>query len=166
MSGEGRVGQPSFGSAGVRVRHTASVGEDVGEAQPFGQIEQGHHVLRVGAAQALLPTPYGVAVRADAPGGLRPLRAGLPPEPLQALREVVGEAIGLYVCSQFAVSAWGGPSRYMETAMGEPNAGVQQQLDARAWGQRQVWSATPPRCRSASPLRCSPRSRRQARRPP
>ena len=94
---EGRGGQLSFGSAGVRVCHTTSIGEDVGEAQPFGQIEQGHHVLRVGTAPALLPAPYGVAVCANASGDLRLGQAGLPLEPLEALREAVGEVIGLHV---------------------------------------------------------------------
>ena len=97
--------QPSFGAAGVRIRHTASVGEDVGETGSLASSNQGHHVLRVGMAEAPFPAPYGVAVCTDAPGDLRPRQAGLPLETLQAFREV-GGGIGAGRRSPRSVATW------------------------------------------------------------
>ena len=48
------------------------LGEDVGQTKALGQIEQGHHVLSVGAAAAVDPTKDRVTVGADAPGNLGP----------------------------------------------------------------------------------------------
>ena len=62
--------------------------------QVFSQLQQRHHVLHVGPHPAFSPTPYGGTIGPDAAGDLRPRRARLLLEALQALREVVGEFVG------------------------------------------------------------------------
>ena len=52
------------------------------------------HVPRAGKHPLLPPPPYGVGMGPQAAGDLRPRQAGLLLEPLQAMREVVGEAVG------------------------------------------------------------------------
>ena len=73
----------------------ASVGEQVGEAQVFGQFQQVPPVLLVGTGKALLPTPDDVAMGFDTPGDLRSRHLGLLLEPPQSLREVVGDIKGV-----------------------------------------------------------------------
>ena len=65
----------------------------------------------LGRAPAFLPTPYGVAVGTDASGNLRPGQAGLLLEPLEALREVVGELVSLSVLLDALSRHRAGPSR-------------------------------------------------------
>ena len=48
----------------------------------------------VGPSPAFSPTPYGVAIGLQAAGDLRPRQARLFLEPLEPLREVVGEDVG------------------------------------------------------------------------
>ena len=84
-------------SACLRHRPTqwpCSGGEQVAEAQAVGQLQQGFPVLMVGPDPAFSPTPYGVAIGLQAAGDLRPRRARLFLEPLEPLREVVGEDLG------------------------------------------------------------------------
>ena len=64
------------------------------EAQAVGQLQQGFPVLMVGPEPAISPTPYGVAIGLQAAGDLRPRQARLLLEPLEPLREVVGEDVG------------------------------------------------------------------------
>ena len=64
------------------------------EAQAVGQLQQGFPVLMVGPDPAISPTPYGVAIGLQAAGDLRPRQARLLLEPLEPLREVVGEDLG------------------------------------------------------------------------
>ena len=59
-----------------------------------GHLQQRHHVHYVGSHPAFNPTPYGVAIGSQAAGDLQPRQAGLLLEPLQPLREVVGDRVG------------------------------------------------------------------------
>ena len=69
-------------------------GEQLAEAQAVGQLHQRLPVLIVGPDPAISPAPYGVAIGPQAAGDLRPRQARLFLEPLQPLREVLGEGVG------------------------------------------------------------------------
>ena len=69
-------------------------GEQLAEAQTVGQLHQRLPVLIVGPDPAISPAPYGVAIGPQAAGDLRPRQARLFLEPLQPLREVLGEGVG------------------------------------------------------------------------
>ena len=69
----------------------ASVGEQVGETQVVGQVQQGRHVPGTGARKALPPAPHGPGMGPQTAGDLRPRQAGRLLEPHQAMREVSGD---------------------------------------------------------------------------
>ena len=83
----------------------------------FSQLQQRHHVPRAGPHFAFSPTSYGVTIGTDATGDLRPRKAGLLLEPLQALWEVAGENVGpsAVVCALSRHRA--GPSKVCVSAL-------------------------------------------------
>ena len=66
----------------------------VAKRSVFSQLQQRHHVPRAGPHFASSPMSYGVTIGPETAGDLRPRKAGLHLEPLQALRGVVGENVG------------------------------------------------------------------------
>ena len=97
--GEARPCGPPFcvsGSAvaGARRSVDSLVGEQVGEAQGSRQGHQRHHVPHAGAGPTFPPAPHCLVVDVETADNLRPRQARLLLEPLQPLREVVGDLVG------------------------------------------------------------------------
>ena len=72
---------PSFVREGPR-------GQQVGESQLVGQVQQRHLVPEMGPRSAFIPTPYGVGIGPETASDLRPRQPRLLLEQLQPLREV------------------------------------------------------------------------------
>ena len=72
----------------------APLGEEMAQAQVVGQIKQRRLMSQVGPHALVPPTSYGEGVGSETAGDLPPRQARLHLEPLQALREVVGENVG------------------------------------------------------------------------
>ena len=79
---------------GVKQVRLHSIGEQVAESQAVGQLHERLPVRIVGPSLAFSPAPHRVAIGSKAAGNLRPRQARLRLEPLQPLREFVGEFIG------------------------------------------------------------------------
>ena len=63
-------------------------GQQVGESQFVGQVQQRHLVPEMGPRSASIPTPYGVGIGPETASDLRPRQPRLLLEQLQSLREV------------------------------------------------------------------------------
>ena len=85
---------PGSAVAGAHRSADSLVGEQVGEAKGSRQGHQRHHVPHAGASPSLPPAPQRLVVDVETPCNLRPRQPRLLLEPLQPLREVVGDLVG------------------------------------------------------------------------
>ena len=68
-------------------------GQQMGESQLVGQVQQRHLVPEMGPRSALIPTPYGVGIGPETASDLRPRQPRLLLEQLQPPREVGGHDV-------------------------------------------------------------------------
>ena len=68
--------------------------QQVAESLAVGQVHQRLPVVVVGPHSSVFPAPHSFGIGPEAAGNLRPRQTRFIPEPLQALREVVGEDVG------------------------------------------------------------------------
>ena len=68
-------------------------GQQMGEPQLVGQVQQRHLVPEMGPRLALIPTPYGVGIGPETASDLRPRQTRLLLEQLQPPREVGGHDV-------------------------------------------------------------------------
>ena len=115
-----------------RWSQAASVGEDVGETQFLGHLKQGHHVPHAGARPPLDPAPHRLRMDTETAVQLRPRQARLLLEPLEALREVVGEAVSSSLVLSALSRHRAGPSA--GDSLGLPPAGASRPTGIRARG--------------------------------
>ena len=105
-------------------------GEQVEEAQVFGQVQQRHQVPEMGPHSLIPPTVHGVGIGPQTAGQLRPRQAGLLLEPLQALREVLGEHVDYSAVAGVLSRHGAGPTSAQSEAL-RSSAGASAPFPAR-----------------------------------
>ena len=87
-------GRDAFGGLlALRFVREGPRGQQVGETQLIGQVQQRHLVPEMGSHSASIPTPYGVGIGPETASDLRPRQPRLLLEQLQPLREVGGQDV-------------------------------------------------------------------------